>query len=57
MGISDDTPMDKGDNAHPAHPRVMMAITRLVIGVLSGLVPGLFTFVASRVVKKSLPSP
>ena len=49
-------PMDNGDNAHPGHPRVMIAITGLVIGVLSGLVPGLFTIVASKVVRKSFPS-
>jgi len=36
-----------------AHPRRMMVITGPIIGLLSGLVLGLFSWVASRFVKRS----
>jgi hypothetical protein len=38
----------------PDHPRVMMALAGPVFGVLSGLVLGLFSFVAGKLVKKSV---
>jgi len=34
------------------HPRLMMLITGPVVGVVSGLILGLFAFIASRMVKK-----
>ncbi len=37
----------------PTHPRVMMLLTGPVVGVVSGLVMGLFAFVASKLVKRS----
>ena len=38
------------------HPRLMMAITGPIIGILSGLILGLFSFIASKLVKKkSIP--
>lgn len=36
----------------PGSPRIMMLITGPCIGVLSGLVLGLFAFIASKMVKK-----
>lgn len=36
----------------PAHPRLMMLITGPMIGIISGLVLGLFAFIASKIVKK-----
>ncbi len=36
----------------PEHPRLMMLITGPVIGIISGLVLGLFAFIASKIVKK-----
>jgi hypothetical protein len=36
----------------PTHPRLMMLIMGPMIGIVSGLVLGLFCFVASKVVKK-----
>lgn len=36
----------------PAHPRLMMLIMGPVIGLISGLVLGLFAFIASKIVKK-----
>jgi hypothetical protein len=36
----------------PDSPRLMMAMTGPVIGIISGLVLGLFSFVASKIVKK-----
>ncbi len=38
----------------PDSPRLMMLMTGPVIGVISGLILGLFAFVASKVVKKKL---
>jgi hypothetical protein len=35
----------------PLAPRVMMAVTGPIIGLLSGLVLGLFAFIASKIVK------
>jgi uncharacterized membrane protein len=35
----------------PTHPRLMMLMTGPVVGVISGLVLGLFSFVASKIVK------
>ena len=35
------------------HPRLMMIATGPVFGILSGLVLGLFAFVASKIVKKA----
>lgn len=34
------------------HPRLMMLLTGLIIGVLSGLVLGLFAFIGSRILQK-----
>jgi hypothetical protein len=36
----------------PDSPRVMMLLTGPVIGVISGLVLGLFAFIASRLVRR-----
>ncbi|HTR81594.1 MAG TPA: hypothetical protein VMM58_08180 [Bacteroidota bacterium] len=36
----------------PDSPRLMMLITGPVVGIISGLVLGLFAFVASKIVKK-----
>lgn len=36
----------------PTHPRLMMLITGPIIGIISGLVLGMFSFVASKVLKK-----
>jgi hypothetical protein len=36
----------------PEHPRMMMLITGPVIGIISGLVQGLFAFIASKMMKK-----
>ena len=35
----------------PDHPQLMMLITGPVVGVISGLILGLFAFAASRIVK------
>jgi hypothetical protein len=40
----------------PLSPRVMMLVTGPVIGVISGLVLGLFAFIASRFVKRPAPA-
>jgi hypothetical protein len=37
----------------PDHPRLMMALTGPVFGVISGLVLGLFSFLAGKIVKRS----
>ena len=37
----------------PINPRIMMLITGPIIGVLSGLVLGLFAFIANRIVRKN----
>ena len=36
----------------PTHPRIMMLITGPVIGIISGLVLGMFSVVASKLLKK-----
>jgi uncharacterized membrane protein len=36
----------------PDSPRLMMLITGPVIGIISGLVLGLFAFIASKIFKK-----
>lgn len=36
----------------PDHPRLMMLIMGPIVGIVSGLVLGLFAFVASKIVKK-----
>ena len=36
----------------PEHPRLMMLVTGPFVGIASGLVLGLFCFVASKIVKK-----
>ena len=36
----------------PDSPRLMMLITGPVIGIISGLVLGLFAFIASKIIKK-----
>jgi len=36
----------------PNHPRMMMLLTGPVVGAISGLVLGLFAFIASKFVKK-----
>jgi hypothetical protein len=37
----------------PDSPRLMMLITGPIIGIISGLVLGLFAFIASKIVKKN----
>ena len=37
----------------PAHPRLEMLITGPIIGIISGLVLGLFCFIASKMVRKT----
>jgi uncharacterized protein YneF (UPF0154 family) len=37
------------------NPRIMMLITGPIIGIVSGLVLGLFAFIASKIVKKKAP--
>ena len=34
------------------HPRIMMLVTGITIGFISGLILGLFSFVASKIIKK-----
>jgi hypothetical protein len=36
----------------PTHPRLMMLLTGPVVGIISGLVLGLFAFIASKIAKK-----
>lgn len=36
----------------PTHPRLMMLMTGPIIGIISGLVLGLFAFIASKIMKK-----
>ena len=36
----------------PEHPRMMMLVMGPIIGIASGLVNGLFAFIASKIVKK-----
>jgi uncharacterized membrane protein len=36
----------------PSHPRLMMLITGPIFGVISGFVLGLFSFIASKIIKK-----
>ncbi len=36
------------------HPRLMMLITGPIIGVISGIILGLFAFIASKIVKKKV---
>ncbi|TRZ76695.1 MAG: hypothetical protein D4R97_00390 [Bacteroidetes bacterium] len=43
------------DMPMPNHPLRMMALTGPVFGILSGLVLGLFAYIASRLVKKNNP--
>lgn len=40
----------------PSHPRLAMLITGPVFGIASGLVLGLFAFIASKIVKKNTPA-
>ena len=35
----------------PASPKVMMAVTGPIVGLISGLILGLFAFVAGKLVK------
>src|SRR3954465_12378040 len=35
------------------HPRLILAITGPIFGILSGLVLGLFAFIASKIIKKA----
>jgi len=44
--------MLSGNSPMPGHPRLFMAITGVVIGIVSGLVLGFFSFIASRIIKK-----
>jgi uncharacterized membrane protein len=37
-----------------SHPRLNMLITGPMIGIISGLVIGLFVFIASKIVKKKV---
>ena len=36
----------------PEYPRLMMLMTGPVVGIISGIVLGLFSFVASKIIKK-----
>ena len=36
----------------PEHPRMMMLVMGPVIGIISGVVQGLFAFIASKIIKK-----
>jgi uncharacterized membrane protein len=36
----------------PTHPRMMMLIMGPIIGIISGLILGLFAFIASKMIKK-----
>ncbi len=36
----------------PEHPRMMMLVMGPIIGIISGVVQGLFAFIASKIVKK-----
>jgi hypothetical protein len=38
------------------HPRLVMIVFGAIIGIVSGLVLGLFAFIASKIVKKSMPA-
>jgi hypothetical protein len=38
----------------PDSPRLMMLLTGTVIGIISGLILGLFAFAASKIIKKKL---
>jgi|ERR1017187_1691691 hypothetical protein len=38
----------------PNHPRLMMLITGPIVGVISGIILGLFAFIASKLVKRNL---
>jgi uncharacterized membrane protein len=38
------------------HPRLIMLVTGPVFGIISGLILGLFAFVASKIVKKPTPA-
>jgi len=44
--------MLEGDSPLKGHPRLMMAITGPVIGIISGLVLGLFSLIASKIFRK-----
>jgi hypothetical protein len=37
----------------PEHPRMMMLVMGPIIGIISGVVQGLFAFVASKIMKKN----
>ena len=41
----------------PTHPRVMMLLTGPVIGLLSGIILGIFALVASKFVRPSVAAP
>jgi hypothetical protein len=36
----------------PEHPRLMMLLMGPIVGIVSGLVQGLFAFIASKIIKK-----
>ena len=40
----------------PTHPRLMMLFTGPVVGLISGLVLGVFAFIASKIWKKKIPA-
>lgn len=44
-----------GKTPMPDHPKLMMVITGLLIGVVSGLVLGVFAFAASRLLNRKKP--
>jgi len=48
--------MDKMPVALQTHPRQVMIIFGAIIGVVSGLVLGLFAYIASKIVKKEVPT-
>jgi len=52
MALNPDMMAMNANMPMPTHPRVMMLIIGPVIGIVSGCVLGLFTFIASKIVKK-----
>ena len=45
--------MLESDSPLKGHPRLMMAVTGPIIGIISGLVLGIFSFIASKIFKKT----
>ena len=53
MGNHSEMAKRMADMPYSNHPIRMMTITGIFIGILSGLILGLFSFVASKLIKKS----